>query len=97
MLLPCGGGAFRRLGKRPSLGFTDRREVIPTSPQQKGTQPGAFSISRTDNGYFALTYPKMASAKNTMSGAIISMLKFISSLSPRIMVITTNMAAMPIR
>ena len=31
-------------------------------------------------GYFALTNPKMASAKNTMSGAIISMLKFISSL-----------------
>ena len=49
-------------------------------PNKKGTQPGAFSISRTDNGYFALTYPKMASAKNTMSGAIISMLKFISSL-----------------
>ncbi len=51
-----GGGAFRSLGNEPPPGFADRREAIPC-PIKKGTQPGAFSISRTDNGYFALKYP----------------------------------------
>ena len=63
-----GGGAFRTLGNEPPPGFADRREAIPLpgtptegrqyqsqpQPIKKGTQPGAFSLSRTDNGYFAL-------------------------------------------
>jgi hypothetical protein len=44
----------RRIDNHESIELS---KTTREQPIKKGTQPGAFFISRTDNGHFALKYP----------------------------------------